>query len=235
MQVLLTRPAADSLKTAERLRDHHIQSIIQPVFEVAFLQPDLPSLEHCQAIIATSQHSVTAFAGLSNERDLPIYCVGNHTAETARQAGFTDVYSADGDKHDLRDLVRQALNPNNGFLLRLAGYTHRDTLVEELSLAQFTLRSVQLYAVQEIDHLNADTIQALNDATLDGVLFFSPKTASRFYKLVAKQGLSASCRSLTAWCISENAARVLDGLSFKEIAIAERPTQKALLELICPT
>lgn len=234
MHVLLTRPVASSLATAKLLTDRKIITSIQPLFSIIELQAGIPPLENYQALVFTSQHSVNAFAEIHAEREMPVYCVGDSTAKLAQHHNFGHVVSADGDAVDLIKLIVETLDPKKGPLLRLAGYDGQDELLDALQDNGFESDKIQLYYIEEIDALLPKTKTLLSSHLLDGVLFFSPKTASRFYRLLAKEGLSATCRTMTAWCISKNTADALGDLPFKQVEIAARPTQDEILKLISP-
>ncbi|WP_332677143.1 uroporphyrinogen-III synthase, partial [Brevundimonas sp.] len=68
------------------------------------------------ALAFTSRNGVDAFAGLSRERDLPVFTVGDATAEAARESGFGRVRSAGGALADLAALLI-AEAPRPGLLL----------------------------------------------------------------------------------------------------------------------
>lgn len=215
-----------------RLKERGIASHCDPLFSIIPMAQALPSLDGFQATIFTSQHSVPVFAQSTNERGIPAYCVGDHTAETARAAGFETVISASGDWQDLRDRIRRDLSPSNGPLLRLSGYDGADLLLDALTDAGFAVDKYRLYRIEEKQALSPETKTLLQEQKLDGVLLYSPKTASRFYRLVAKEGLAAPCRSMTVWCISKNTADALDGLVFRDIRIAATPDENAVLALL---
>ncbi len=66
---------------------------------------------------------------------------------------------------------------------------------------------------------------------MDGVLFFSPRTAESFASLCARDGLSERCRTLTAFCLSPAVAEAA-ALPWRAVRIAARPDQESLLELL---
>ena len=76
----------------------------------------------------------------------------------------------------------------------------------------------------------------LRQGGLDGVLFFSPRTARTFASLVKSGGLEATCAGLAAFCLSPAVADALAGLAFRHVGVAQRPETDALLALLsCET
>jgi uroporphyrinogen-III synthase len=72
------------------------------MFAIEPLPAALPAFD---ALAFTSANGVRAFARLSERRDVPVFCVGGRTTEAARDAGFANAVSADGDVAALIDLI----------------------------------------------------------------------------------------------------------------------------------
>ena len=231
MRVLLTRPIADSLVTASILNEQHIATAIEALFDIQPLQVEIPDVTNFQGIVFSSRHAVRVFAEKTTLRKIPVYCVGDHTAEIAKKKGFSPVFSADGDEEDLAKLLINKIQ-NKGRLLRLTGYSQLDKLAGRLQSAGFDVTVLQIYETHDHDTISDETAALLKAKKLDGVLFYSAKTVSRFYTLLNKQGLVDTCCNLTAWCISNNVGDAAKEMPFREISIAKKPTQKALIELI---
>ena len=108
MAILVTRPEPDNTTTVAALRakGHIVLSAPMLRFEAVPLQDD-PDASY-GAVIVTSANALRAIAGqsvLPMLLDLPLFAVGDKTAEAARDAGFKKVFSADGDAAALRDLI----------------------------------------------------------------------------------------------------------------------------------
>ena len=99
MAVLVTRPHPDGEATAEALRARGFEVLLAPMlrFEPVPFQDDDEA--RYDAVIVTSANALRAIAGeLEGHRilKLPLFAVGEHTAASAREAGFTKVTSAKG-------------------------------------------------------------------------------------------------------------------------------------------
>src|SRR3954469_16609891 len=110
MAVLVTRPAPDNERTASALRERGFDVLLAPMlrFEPVALPDDAG--RDAAAVIVTSSNALRAAAPQladSNWLHLPLFAVGGHTADAAREAGFTQVMSADGDADALRALVTE--------------------------------------------------------------------------------------------------------------------------------
>ena len=74
-------------------------------------------------------------------RALPVFAVGQHSAQAMRAAGFADVSSADGNVNDLADLVAARMKPGAP-LLYLAGEERSGDLAGVLRARNFAVHTV---------------------------------------------------------------------------------------------
>jgi uroporphyrinogen-III synthase len=232
MRALVTRPRAEAEALAALLAKRGIEAMIEPLMEVAHNSEALPDLAGVQAILCTSANGVRALARAGNERGVPVFAVGDATAARARAEGFHHVESAGGDVDDLAYLVRQRLAPQAGKLLHVVGSAVAGDLGGALGEAGFSVERVMLYEAAAARALTPATAQLVADGGFDFALFFSPRTAAIFARLVEAGELAAGLHPTIAVSISTAADAVLADLPFRERLIARAPTQAALLELI---
>ncbi len=232
MKILVTRPIEESRATAKALRALGYDSHIAPMFDIVLCADKAPLKPDTAGLIFTSKTAVRAFCDSHTVRDLPAWCVGDETADTARQLGFTNIRSADGDAATLGKLVCEEYDPARGTLLRLAGGNTPETLDNLLREKGFSLERHTLYHVRPLTRFDNATRELIETHHIDGVMFFSPYTAEIFAHCVAESGLAEACRALTAWCISENAAAALGKTEWMHRIVAPRPTGSALLSLL---
>ncbi|PXA92809.1 uroporphyrinogen-III synthase, partial [Caulobacter sp. D5] len=95
-RVWITRARPGAEATAARLSALGFTPLIDPLLEVRDL-PWTANLAGVGALAFTSRNGVAAFARISGERGLPVFAVGDATAEVAAEAGFTRIESAQGD------------------------------------------------------------------------------------------------------------------------------------------
>lgn len=226
MRVLVTRPNDDAARIADALQAMGQEAVVVPLQEVRLRDGPELALAGVQAVLATSANGVRAFAKRSARRDVALFGVGPQTAQAARAAGFASVRDADGDAAKLADAVALWTSPRKGALLHVKGSDAPDTLAELLTAKGFKVRGDVLY---DIAPLRARS--ALGKAFASGVdaaLFFSPRSAAIFRENAADFDLSR----VAALCISDATAAALAPLHFRELRVASRPNQRALLALI---
>tara|TARA_R110000824_G_scaffold118960_12_gene271850 strand:- start:10986 stop:11708 length:723 start_codon:yes stop_codon:yes gene_type:complete len=238
MRLIVTRPLEDqaALTTALEALGHEV--IAAPLLEIRFLEnvvlPDLA----WQALLVTSANGVRALLAQENRqaralpRDLPVLAVGSASAEAAREAGFENVGEAGGDVVSLTALVRERLDHAAGPLLHVAGSVVAGDLKGALEADGFSVERAVLYEAIVPDDLPEAAQEALSTGEAHGVLFYSPRTAETFVRLVRGAGYEAALGAVRAFCLSEAVAEKLAGLPFAAIHVARLPTQEDMLALI---
>ena len=233
MRVLITRPESEATALAVALAGRGHATVIAPLFRLQFLRPPADfaaALASCQAVLVTSANGARALAEASEQRSKPVFAVGDTTAATAEGLGFTNVVSAAGDSHALAALVRKKLDPAKGPLVHASGVDVAGDLAA--TLEDFELRRYALYEAREADVLPESAQAALQARALDAATFFSPRAAAVFVQLVEVAGLQDSCRGVTAIAISAAAAQPLDGLPFRTVTTAAKPSRQGVLDEI---
>ena len=220
MRVWVTRTQPGAGATAARLREDGHDPIVAPVLGV---QPIATSIDltGVDALAFTSRNGVEAFVALTREgRALPVFAVGDATADAARACGFRTVQSAGGDVTALAERIASAAP---GVVLHAAARDPAGDLVGLLREHGVTARAVATY-----DTLPLEPDEALAQlAAIDAVLVHSPKAARRLAGLIAPDSASP----LFA-CISEAAAAPLRGAGHEKVRSAPFPDEAALLKLL---
>lgn len=233
MKALVTRPPEDAAPLVRALADRGIETILAPLLAIRAL-PDAArqltdALIGAQALLFTSANGARLFASSSPRRELPVFAVGDATAAAARIAGFRAVTSAGGDVSDLAHLVRAKLAPQGGAVVHAAGSVVAGELGAALEAAGFTYRRAVIYDAVTAEKLPPEAAAAMRDGALEFALFFSPRTAATFVRLVHAADLAGASSAITALGLSEAVATALAPLSWRAVRVAAQPTQGALI------
>ncbi len=171
--VLLTRPAAQSASFAQSLqaRVEGLRVIVSPLMVTVLHTVTLPK-EPLQGVILTSQTGAEAAGRLRTQLPDLAYCVGDRTAQVAREAGFR-VQSAQGDAEALLALI---LREKPQALIHLRGREARGDLAQRLSAAGVFTQERVVYA-QDAQPLSDDAVAVLSGKSPVLVPLFSPRSA----------------------------------------------------------
>lgn len=209
----MTRAEPGAARTAERLAALGFEPVVAPLLAIRPLPQAAPDLTGVAALAFTSRNGVDAFAALTAERELPVFTVGDATAERARQAGFAEVRSAAGAIDDLaRLLAAEAPGP-----VLAPGAREPAGDLPALLRGRVEVRRLAVYEAVETG--------AAAPAAWDAVLAHSPRAGRA---LVARGPVGAR----TAVVISEAAAAALGPQPDADIRVAARPDEAAMLEAL---
>ena len=242
MRLLVTRPEADAVKLMAELAKGGHQAVLAPLMNIRFRDDAELPIRDWQAILMTSANGARALAArqdVSALKAVPVFAVGHASAAAAREAGFKTVRSAGGDVDALADLVAADLRPEAGSLLHVAGSVTAGDLQAILGVKGFKVARAVLYEARPATELPDTAHAALEARDVDGVLFYSPRTARLFMSLVHAAGLDGTLAGIEAFCLSDAVANELGGElendAFRSVYVAERPEQAALIELVNKT
>ena len=232
MRILISRPYEDAARIAEFVRARGHEAVCASLLSVrSFDGPEL-TLDGVAAVVATSANGVRAFARRSERRDLPLLAVGPQTADAARAAGFEHIECADGDAATLAAAVPNWIKPEEGMLLHAASADNEGRAKALLAEEGFAVHVEVLYEVVETEKLPDEARDAIANGSLHAVIVFSPRSARVLRDCIARANLSAACKKMAAVCISRAAADALAPLEFRQVAVAARPNQDALLDCL---
>ncbi|MFM7347194.1 MAG: uroporphyrinogen-III synthase [Tagaea sp.] len=234
LRVLVTRPRGEAEIFAATLEARGHDSVLAPLLDIVLEESARVDLGGVRAVLFTSANGVRAWARIGAPHESEAFCVGDATAQAAREAGFTLVHSAGGDVAALAELVRAKLSPAEGALLHAAGSALAGDLAGDLGKDGFEVRRVQLYRQDVATTLPFAAVQALRDGKIDAVTFFSPRTAETFVRLAKSADLLAALAATHAVGLSQAALDVAreEGATWKSARAAAQPTEASLLDAL---
>ena len=231
-KLLLTRPLAQSEVYAKDLKDIGVEALIASMLEIeprAFTMPDISAF---QAILFTSMNGIEQFCAQHGAVDLPVYVVGDASADCARQYGFVDVQVADGDAQSLATLLKTTLKPEDGGLLYVRGEDISYSLTPSLDAHGFSVCECAAYKARQIEHLSDDVVAALCGGEIGAVTFFSKRTAENFVKLILHEKLEQALSNTKALCIRDSVVGCVQSLPWEGIYVAKTPDKEAVTALV---
>ncbi len=232
MRILLTRPEPDAERSAAALRALGHDVILAPLLRIEML-PDAELGDGPWAAILVSSVNAARAITLHNRchelRALPVFAVGERSAQAMRRAGFSDVTSADGDVAVLAKLVAARMQPP-AQLLYLAGAERAVDLAA--ALPNFAVCVAVIYRAVAAQTLPDAAVQALKTG-IDAVLHFSRRSAETYVKAARAAGLGDSALAGPVHCcLSARIAEPLLQAGAVKILIAAQPNESALLALL---
>jgi uroporphyrinogen-III synthase len=231
VRLLVTRPAPEGARTAAALRTRGHEVALAPLLRIDLFEAELGS-GPWDGVVLTSANAARAVAAhprCAELARLPAHVVGRRTAEAARAAGFQHVTSADGDAEDLARLLMQKSRPAR--LLYLAGEDQAFDLAAAMGPASTMVETVVIYRAVVEPILPEAIRSAFAAGAIDGVLHFSARSAAAFLAALKATELEAAL-ALPQFCLSAGVCEPLAAAGARDLRIAARPDEAALLELV---
>ena len=228
MRLLVTRPEPDGERTAASLRARGHEVTLAPLLRIEPVAFDLPQ-QSFAAVVFTSANAARALAGHPARAALtalPALVVGRHSADAAREVGFREVTSADGDRDDLATLLRARAGEHP--LLYLAGEDRAGDAADWGVPAV----SVIAYRAVKLERFAPPVAATLSQRALDGVLHFSRRSAEAYLDCTARARMRVRALVPVHFCLSVQVSHPLLAVGAPRIRIAPRPDEAALLELV---
>jgi uroporphyrinogen-III synthase len=227
MRLLVTRPETDAARTAEALRARGHEVLAAPLLRVESIGTDFGG--PFDAVLMTSANAARVIASHPRAAELtrlPVFTVGDRSAEAARAAGFARVESADGALADLARLVASRC-PRGTRLIYLAGEDRAGDPGGELGEG-FAVETAAVYRAVAIEQLPPEIARV----PLDGVLHYSRRSAATLLRLAERAGALGAILGLAHYCLSDDVAAPLRHAGAERIAVAAAPTESALWALL---
>jgi uroporphyrinogen-III synthase len=237
VRILVTRPEPDNASTADALRGRGYQALLAPALQFEALPIRHDDNVRYAGVIATSANALRAIRShpLSAELiGLPVYAVGGRTTDAARNAGFANVKSADGDVSALQKLIVATMRKRDRKLplLYLSGSDVAGDIVSGLAAAGIVATPLIVYRMIPVMDLSDSVRAAFAAQTIDAVLHYSARSAAAFVAAVRGAALEIAALAVPQVCISESVARVLREAGATRLVVAEKPQETAVLEAL---
>lgn len=216
--IFAIRPEPGLQSTLQLAREKGLAIIGRPLFEVTPRAWEMPDPAQCDALLLGSANAIRHGGDALDElRGLPVYAVGEATADAAREAGFTVAETGAGGLQKLVDGIKGTRH-----FLRLAGEEHVPLDLPEN--VHVTTRIV--YAVRALPLTGSDEVSLRAGEPL--VLLHSAAAARHFAAECDRRGLDRARIALA--CIGPRVAQAA-GTGWRVCESAPQPDDSALLAL----
>ncbi|WP_299324000.1 uroporphyrinogen-III synthase [Parasphingopyxis sp.] len=214
-QLVIFRPEPGASQTAQRAADSGWNVLKLPLFTIASLDWDAPAPAPFDAVLMTSANSARfGGPGLARFTHLPLYTVGAHTAEAARDLGFETIVTGDAGAAAMADRLRA---DGRTKIFHPAGKAARPFDESGLSITRVAAYAAVRTAPPDLSVIGEDAV----------LLVHSPRSALYLDELCSAQAIARDRLPLVA--ISE-AALAKAGTGWKVAIAVERPSDAAMLD-----
>ena len=229
MHILLTRPIEDCEELIIKFKSlgHNISHL--PVIKIQSKKYQEEDFNECKAIVFTSSNAIKNLEIKKINKNIYCYCVGLATEKTAKLNGFQNIYTAEGNVNNLKEIILQTFNANNGRLLYVSGEIVSSNLDKELIFEGYSIKRLINYSVLPIEDLDLKFVDILKSSMPEIVFIYSQNSAKNFLNLIKKYQLVDFWMNTNLMCIGEKTSSVLNGIKWKKIFLFNPGEEEFLL------
>ena len=229
MHILLTRQLQDSKDLIQKFKSNGFKVSNLPLLEINKLDYNETKIYNYNAIIFTSSNAIK-FLNLKNiKKDILCFCVGSYTEKTARSNGFQNVFAADGNVRNLKELIQQNLSEKDNKILYVSGDVVSYPLDKELISEGYNVERLINYTVKHNENLDLSFLESLKIDMPNLVYVYSENSAKSFLKLIKKYELVDYWMNTNLMCIGEKTSTVLNVIKWKKIFLFNPGEEEFLL------
>ena len=229
MHILFTRPLEDCHEMILKFQSlgHEISHL--PLINIEGLKYEAPNYSEFKAIIFTSTNAVK-FLDIKNiDKKLKCFCVGSATEKKARSVGFQNVFAAEGNVSNLKELILQNFNTSDGKLIYISGEIISSDLDKELISSGYTIERLINYRANPIEKYDESFIEKLKLKMPEITYIYSQNSAINFLKVIKNYQLETLWMNTNLMCVGEKTSAVLNEIKWKKIFLFNPGEEEFLL------
>ena len=229
MHILFTRPLADSHEMILKfqLLGHNVSHL--PLIEIEGIKINLVNFSDFKGIIFTSSNAIKYLDIKNIDKKINCFCVGSSTEKKARAVGFQNVFAAEGNINNLKELILQNFNISEGKLLYVSGEIISGNLDEQLISKGYNVERVINYKANAIIKYDENFIENLKSKMPEVVYIYSQNSAINFLKVIKDYQLETLWMNTNLMCIGEKTSSILNEIKWKKIFLFNPGEEEFLL------
>jgi uroporphyrinogen-III synthase len=229
MHILLTRPLEDCHELILKFQSlgHEVSHL--PLINIEGLKYEPLNYSEFGGIIFTSANAVK-FIDIKNiDKKIACFCVGSATEKKARTSGFQNVFAADGNVDNLKELILLNFNSSEGKLLYISGEVISSNLDQDLILNGYIIERIINYKAKPIEKYDEDFIEKLKLKIPEITYIYSQNSAINFLKIIKNYQLETLWMNTNLMCIGEKTSSILNEIKWKKIFLFNPGEEEFLL------
>jgi len=229
MHILLTRPLEDCKDLILRFKSlgHKVSHL--PVIKIENVNHDKVNFDEFDGIIFTSSNAIKNLNTSKINKQINCFCVGSSTEKVAKQNGFQNIYCADGNVNNLKEVILQNFDQKKGNLLYVSGEIISSNLDKDLISEGYKVKRIINYSVAPIEEASDEFIRDLKSSIPDMVYVYSENSARNYLNLLKKYNLLDYWMDTNLMCLGEKTSSVLNEIKWKKIFLFNSGEEEFLL------
>ena len=229
MHILLTRPLEDCSEMIIKFKSLGHQVSHLPLLNIDKVNYEEINFSEYKGIIFTSANAVKFLEYKKIDKKILCFCVGIATEKQARSIGFQNVIAAEGNVENLKELVLQNFDQNNGKLIYISGETISVDLDRQLVREGYNIKRIVNYRTIHNQKFDDNFVRELMLKIPDMVYIYSQNSASSFLNFIKINQSETLWMSTNLMCIGEKTSSILNEIKWKKIFLFNPGEEEFLL------
>ena len=151
------------------------------------------------------------------------------TEKKARSVGFQNIFAADGNVNNLKELILQNFNSSDGKLLYVSGEIISNDLDQMLISEGYNVKRIVNYKANSVEKFDNKFIEKLKLNMPEITYVYSQNSAISFLNLIKNYQLENLFKNTNLMCIGEKTSAVLNEIKWKKIFLFNPGEEEFLL------
>ncbi len=229
MHILLTRPFDDSKELI--LKFSSMKHLVSHLPLLQIKKKEIPETDFSQfkGIIFTSSNALKNLDISKLDRNIICFCVGIATEKKAKELGFQNIFCAEGNVNNLKELILQNFEPKIGPMAYISGEIVSYNLDQDLISENYVVKRIINYTTIPNEKLSDEFLRDIKSSVPEIVYIYSENSAKTFFTLIKKYNLDNIWMETNLMCISEKASSALNDIKWKKIFLFNPGEEEFLL------
>ena len=229
MHILLTRPLEDCHEMILKFQSlgHEVSHL--PLIAIEGLKHESLDYSDFKGVVFTSSNAIK-FLDIKNiDKKINCFCVGNATEKKARSSGFQNVFAAEGNVNNLKEIILQNFNSSEGKLLYVSGEIISSDLDQQLITKGYKIERIINYRAKPIEKFEQSFIDRLKLKMPKIVYVYSQNSAISFLNVIKNYQLESLWMDTNLMCIGEKTSAILNEIKWQKIFLFNSGEEEFLL------
>ena len=229
MHILLTRPLEDCSEMIVKFKSLGNQVSHLPLLRIDKVNYEQINFSDFKAIIFTSANAVKFLNLRDINKNILCFCVGSATEKKARSVGFQNVFAAEGNVENLKELLLQNFNQKDGSLIYISGETISIDLDQQLLKEGYNIKRIINYKTSHNQNFDDEFVKQLKLNMPDMVYVYSQNSALSLLNFIKIYQLESLWMDTNLMCIGEKTSSILNEIKWKKIFLFNPGEEEFLL------
>jgi uroporphyrinogen-III synthase len=229
MHILLTRPLEDCSEMIVKFKSLGNQVSHLPLLRIDKVNYEQINFSDFKGIIFTSANAIKFLNLRDINKNILCFCVGSATEKKARSVGFQNIFAAEGNVENLKELLLQNFKQKDGSLIYISGETISIDLDQQLLKEGYNIKRIINYKTSHNQNFDDGFVKQLKLNMPDMVYVYSQNSASSLLNFIKMYQLESLWMDTNLMCIGEKTSSILNEIKWKKIFLFNPGEEEFLL------